>query len=136
MLKEFPPVFDRSIEVADVNEVERIRGKCPGVFGVVDLEGNIWRHPFQSVNLLPEENCLSRTDEKRGNPATAKTYQLGCMGLRSVPITSADGYALHTRSDNPSLILTNEVDSLCSVNGPYPRPSPHIQNPLNALLHR
>ena len=53
----------------------------------------------------------------------------------SVPITSADGYVLPHQSDNPSLILTNEGDSLSSINGPYTSPSPHIQNPLNALLH-
>ena len=95
LLEEFPPVFDPSAELADVNEVERVRGKCPGVFGVVDLKGKIWRHPSQTVIPYPR-NRLSRKGEKRGNPATAKTYQLGWMGLMSVPITSADGYALHT----------------------------------------
>ena len=91
--------------------------------------------PFPERYPLPEENRLSRQAKKRGNPATTKTYQLGCMGLMSVPITSADGYVLPHQSDNPSLILTNEGDSLSSINGPYTSPSPHIQNPLNALLH-
>ena len=64
LLEEFPPVFDPSAELADVNEVERVRGKCPGVFGVVDLEGKIWRHPSQSVIPCPRKIVYPEREKK------------------------------------------------------------------------
>ena len=38
LLDESAPVFYSSVEVADVNEVERPLGKCPARLGVIDLE--------------------------------------------------------------------------------------------------
>ena len=84
MLEEFPPVFDPSAEVADVNEVERIRGKCPGVFGVVDLEGNIWRHPFQSVIPCPRKIVYPERTKKE-KPGNRKNLPARLYGANVCP---------------------------------------------------
>lgn len=74
-------VTDASLELARVDEVERL-GVEPLGFEVVDLEAAVWRGPDYVDYYL-------ELDRRR-----KRIYQWGWMGLRSVPITSADGYSL------------------------------------------
>jgi hypothetical protein len=75
-------LFEELVEVADaarhgahVDQVEEIRGPCPGGFGVVDFESDVGRDP----------GCVSRCC--CGEEWVMGAYQVGCIGLRSVAVT-------------------------------------------------
>ena len=71
-------VFEGGEEGSAVNVVELFL-KGPLVFGVVDLELAVWR---DASNLDKPEHQVHQW----------RSYNWGCIALRSVPITFADGF--------------------------------------------
>lgn len=73
-------------------DVVEFLGENPRVFCVVDLKAAVGRDAYGGCQAY-EEQEISR---KRGLDSEKKsrknsTDKIGCMGLRSVPITFADG---------------------------------------------
>jgi hypothetical protein len=84
-------VFEARHERSAVDVVEFL-GEDPRIFCVVDLEAAVWRDAYRGCQAhekqkISRKRVLESEKESRRN----STDKVGCMGLRSVPITFADG---------------------------------------------
>lgn len=74
------PIFDGPGHVSNVNEVEVILWPCPFAFGVINLKLDIRRDPGTISVCIGSAGWVKE-----------RLYQLGWIGLRSVPVTLEDG---------------------------------------------
>lgn len=77
-------------------EVKRRLWKSPFLHCVVDHEVNVVRGPAQVLLELSTQNRkqqCGKSSAYRHEAVFMQTHQLGWMGDRSVPTTSASGYA-------------------------------------------
>jgi hypothetical protein len=90
--EDAPVVFEAREECAAVDEVELLR-EDPLVFGIFDFKLAVWRACFLG----------NAANEGVWNLECA-SYKAGWMGLRSVPMTLADGFCVAVyegQSENP-----------------------------------
>jgi hypothetical protein len=80
---DFCGIFEAGCQGPAVDEVELL-GEDPGVFGVVDLEGAVWGDTLSGLLCQYLGKGEGNEDEE--------DYLFGWMGLRSVPITWAEGW--------------------------------------------
>lgn len=101
---ESKPIAYRAAECPGVDVIERL-GVEPVVFGIVDFEDEVRGHP---VRIILINVCSYHTEVMLNNLWFGWPYHTGCIALKSVPMTLAEGYFLpllkSDKVNDPSIV--------------------------------